>query len=344
MFLPPGMVPPMLAQQMQRRYPLPEGEFGAPKDQTFYNLLQLPVTAKESDIRKAYRDLSRKHHPDKGGDTVFYQKLNEAQSVLSDPEKRACYDAYGLEYEKVPNLALFIQDLRPDPLEITLRLSTADCIKGTQTTVPYQRTKFWVGTRPQSVSSILLVDVPVNVPHGHRLVFPGQGNVEKDKVLPGHLVVIVEEQPPRSPEKQCKRVGGSDGVVLFKRKIPLEEALCGLSVALELPDGSSTSFTQAVIRPDQWYLVEGTVVPMYVMFDLVFPSELSSEQHEQLRAVFGVTSVPEPPQTRTQLVEVAREVLERKAQEARQRADEVVTQQQRESGGGGPPVPECRTQ
>jgi len=340
MFLPPHM---MVQQQQLLRYPRPEGEFGAPKDQTYYKLLKLPVTAKEVDIRKAYRELSRTHHPDKGGDMAFYQKLNEAQTILSDPEKRACYDAYGLEYEKVPNLHAFVQDLRPDPLEITLRLSTADCIKGKQTTVQYRRTVA-SASQPQAASNV--VHVPVNVPHGHRMVFPGQGNVESDKGLPGHLVVIVEEHPPRLPEKQCKRVGGPDGLVLFQRKIPLEDALCGLPVALELPDGSTTAFTRAVIRPQQWYLVEGTVVPMYVQFDVTFPAELSSTQHEKLREVLGVnTAGVETSHPRGHLVEVPREVLERKVQEARQRVDEDVAQQQRESGGGGgPPMQECRTQ
>lgn len=53
--------------------------------------------ATEKDIRTAYRKLAVKHHPDKGGDEHYFKEINAAYEILSDQEKRAKYDKYGLE-------------------------------------------------------------------------------------------------------------------------------------------------------------------------------------------------------------------------------------------------------
>lgn len=57
-----------------------------------YKTLGVEKTATESEIKKAYRKLASKNHPDKGGDNAKFQEIQAAYSVLSDPEKRAAYD------------------------------------------------------------------------------------------------------------------------------------------------------------------------------------------------------------------------------------------------------------
>jgi DnaJ-class molecular chaperone len=60
--------------------------------QDYYQLLGLPKNASDEEIKKAYRTLAMKHHPDRGGDSTTFQKIQEAYSVLSDPQERAEYD------------------------------------------------------------------------------------------------------------------------------------------------------------------------------------------------------------------------------------------------------------
>mmetsp|Transcript_30623 Transcript_30623/g.62520 ORF Transcript_30623/g.62520 Transcript_30623/m.62520 type:complete len:417 (-) Transcript_30623:177-1427(-) len=62
-----------------------------------YETLEITKDAEQKDIKKAYRKLSRTHHPDKGGDEHKFKEINAAYEILSDPEKRAAYDKYGLE-------------------------------------------------------------------------------------------------------------------------------------------------------------------------------------------------------------------------------------------------------
>src|SRR5512137_701580 len=65
----------------------------------YYELLGVPRTASEDDIKKAFRHLARKYHPDlnpgnKGAEEQF-KEINEAFQVLSDPQKKAQYDQFG---------------------------------------------------------------------------------------------------------------------------------------------------------------------------------------------------------------------------------------------------------
>jgi len=69
----------------------------------YYKILGIDKTATAKDIKNAYRKLARKHHPDLNpNDTDAkknFQQINEANEVLSDPEKRKKYDEYGENWQ-----------------------------------------------------------------------------------------------------------------------------------------------------------------------------------------------------------------------------------------------------
>ncbi len=71
--------------------------------QDYYQTLGLTRNASQPEIKKAFRKLAREHHPDKRpGDTAAerrFKEINEANAVLSDPEKRRKYDLLGANWE-----------------------------------------------------------------------------------------------------------------------------------------------------------------------------------------------------------------------------------------------------
>ena len=66
----------------------------------FYSVLGVSRSANDAEIKKAYRKLAAKFHPDKPtGDEGKFKEISEAYETLSDTEKRAMYDQYGSDYE-----------------------------------------------------------------------------------------------------------------------------------------------------------------------------------------------------------------------------------------------------
>lgn len=77
----------------------------------YYKIMGVDRNATQDDIKRAYRKLARKYHPDvskEAGAQAKFQEMQEAYEVLKDPEKRAAYDQLGANWKAG-------QDFRPPP-------------------------------------------------------------------------------------------------------------------------------------------------------------------------------------------------------------------------------------
>ena len=71
----------------------------------FYEILDVPRTATQDEIQRAYRKLARQYHPDVNKDPGAedrFKEISEANNVLSDPQTRRRYDAFGPDFRQVP--------------------------------------------------------------------------------------------------------------------------------------------------------------------------------------------------------------------------------------------------
>src|SRR6201996_4345450 len=78
----------------------------SPPKHEYYETLGVERKASADDIRKAYRKLARKYHPDLNpGDKAAedrFKNVQEAYDILSDPKKRQVYDQYGFYSDNIP--------------------------------------------------------------------------------------------------------------------------------------------------------------------------------------------------------------------------------------------------
>jgi len=64
-------------------------------EKDLYQILHLSKDASTEDIKKQFKKMAMKCHPDRGGDPEKFKEINEAYAVLSDPQKRQQYDTFG---------------------------------------------------------------------------------------------------------------------------------------------------------------------------------------------------------------------------------------------------------
>jgi molecular chaperone DnaJ len=73
-----------------------------PSKKDYYDILGVKKGASADEVKKAFRKLAHEHHPDKtGGDDSKFKEINEAYQTLSDEGKRAKYDQFGADYERM---------------------------------------------------------------------------------------------------------------------------------------------------------------------------------------------------------------------------------------------------
>ena len=116
--------------------------------ENYYTVLGVQENADQETIKKAYRHLAKKHHPDKGGDDEVFKKVSEAYDVLGDDNKRAQYDnqrrnPFGSRggfnpFEEFFTSSQRHQTVRPDKV-INLRVTVTESYLGAEKEIEYDR-------------------------------------------------------------------------------------------------------------------------------------------------------------------------------------------------------------
>lgn len=198
--------------------------------ETYYHRLGIPYNADSDLIRRAYRSLARRYHPDHNPDDPEaedrFKAINEAYQVLSDPEKRMLYDHYGDEWRYYAAATVSAVNESAGSIYWDERNRSTDSVspppfdedapsrRDTTQTTPRVRhmhvsvritleEAFHGAIRTYHEGSAQVdVTIPPGVETGARLCVPGAGGPGDEKTPPGDLfldiVVLPHERFVRS--------------------------------------------------------------------------------------------------------------------------------------------------
>ncbi len=203
------------------------------KYKDYYGILGVARDASDEDIKKAYRKLARKHHPDmakEAGSEERFKEIGEAYATLKDPEKRAAYDALGKrapgeEIRPPPEWASDFEDIgagfedvsleellasltgrgrrrppsqmRGEDFEVTVELTLEQAFSGTELNLELSMPEYDQKGVLRRVARTVRARIPKGATDGQRLRVPGKGGNGYNGGPPGDLYLNIVLHPHR---------------------------------------------------------------------------------------------------------------------------------------------------
>lgn len=306
------------------------GECGhvAVKFRDYYEVLGVPRTATADQIKKAFRQLARKKHPDlqpapeRAKAAENFKQINEAYEVLRDPEKRKKYDALGenwkggmdftpppgsgwgssgrsgsVEWDDLGDFSDFFASLFGDANGKTGRRRVRMTVPGSdveaELPVTLEEALHGGKRRIQLSNRNLEVEIPVGAHDGTVLRLAGQGERGTGNAPPGDLYLRVRVLPHAR-----FRVVGDD----LEMDLPLWpwQAVLGASVRIETPDGPVTlkvppgtqSGGRLRLRSRGLPKTDGTRGDLYAIIRIVIPGKPNAAELAAYESLKSGASAP----------------------------------------------------
>ena len=254
-------------------------------DKTYYEVLGVDSTATTDDIKKEFKKLARKHHPDAGGDETVFKGISEAYEVLSDKEKRA-------EYDKMLKYGAFTaaggawggqggpwtangrggSGAFSSLSDILNSMASGEGAFGTdwefgkkktkgqdiQVTLEVSFEEAFKGTEKRVTvkssdnnNQTIDVKVPQGAVEGGKLRYKGKGALGSNGGVNGDLLIVTAIKP----HELYRRSGAH---VLMDLPLSLDEAVLGAQIMVPAPDGTKVKLTvPAGTQDGNVFLVKG---------------------------------------------------------------------------------------
>jgi DnaJ-class molecular chaperone len=256
----------------------------------YYDILGVNKSASQEDIKKAYRNLSKKYHPDRnGGDDSKFKEINEAYDTLGDETKRKEYDN--------PNIFGGFHGFGADKGGFTWTWNvhnTRQMPQNIETHIEISLTEAYYGCNRniRIGSKVFNVDIPKGVTTGKVVVYPGMGGKGYDPLTGqekcGDLYVKIVV---RATDKMYLNADGSLEMMVV---IDWIDAILGCDMELDVFDKSVNIRVPKYTQNGGYVLSAGKGFPKYksnsytnlrVNFIVKMPKALTESQIESLEEI-----------------------------------------------------------
>jgi DnaJ-class molecular chaperone len=266
----------------------------------YYATLGLQKNASDAEIKKAYRSMAMKYHPDRGGDEKKFKEISQAYEYLSDPQKKQIIDLGGdpngqsgsgggfnqNPFEFHFNTGNFgdifgnfgfggagRQPLRRNrSLSITVEITLEDVLNGKD---------FTAEVSIPGKDKMINIQIPPGIEHGQQIRYEGMGDNSISGLRPGDLLVnIVIREHGR-----FRREGTS---LIIDREVSVWDALLGASIDIQTLDNKTLSIKLPPgTQPDTVLSCKGEGLPnmrtrqrgnMLIRIKVSIPKILNPEQ------------------------------------------------------------------
>jgi curved DNA-binding protein len=236
----------------------------------YYSTLGVDKNATSDEIKKAYKRLAMKHHPDRGGDTQLFQNISQAYDTLGDPDKRSNYDAersgqgrtqfhytsedpfgpFGQMFGGSANpFEQFFQGRQPRQraknrdLNIRCTISLKQSFTGTELEASYNL--------PSGKKETVVIKVPAGVQSGQTIRYASMGDDTNPNLPRGDLMVNLMVQADANYERR------GDDLVCFLIINPVEAMVGCAKVIVTLDDSAIRININPGVQHGTEYLTRG---------------------------------------------------------------------------------------
>lgn len=244
----------------------------------YYKTLGVSKNASSDDIKKAYKKLAMKHHPDKGGDSETFARINEAYETLKDPQKRSVYDNPQPQYQfNTGNMPHGFEDMfaqfgfgRRQAKNKDMRLQVIIEFEEQWTGKPITASYRLMSGRNETVD----IRIPPGVTHNETIRYAGLGDDSIPNIQRGNLLVHVQVRP----HAYYKRDGDN---IIATKMVDIFDLLLGTNITVDSPTGRSFSLKiPRGTNPGTTFSINGHGIPnvrsgrqgnIYVKIDAKIP-------------------------------------------------------------------------
>jgi len=262
----------------------------------YYKTLGVDRSATSDDIKKAYRKLAMKYHPDRGGDSKKFQEIQEAYATLGDDEKRFQYDNPNQRHFHTGNMGDdifstffgggspfgfgFQQQQRNSNIGATVTVTLEDILTGKTIDAEIS---FRNGQK-----KLVSINIPAGVDDNIQIRYPGMGDQSIPKFPAGDLIVTVRVLPHAVWRREHNNL-------VAEKEISVWQALLGCDITFETIENKTLSITiPPGTQPGTVFSCKGEGLPhprsgvrgaILIKVKVNIPRNLSEESKKMIEAL-----------------------------------------------------------